>query len=680
MRARTPPPRQDGPAFRVASAPGRRDTFSNPITPVQNRPLDHGFISIAAVSPRLRLADPAGNVPLLESALSTAAEQGASLVLLPELCLTGYSCGDLFNQETLLRESNAALHRLAAFAGKLGVAAVVGLPVADGGRLFNGAAFLADGKIVGIVPKTHLPNTGEFYEQRWFASARVWDKKSVLIDDLEVPMGADLLFRAANFPECVVGLEICEDLWSVEPPSGAQSLAGATLLLNPSASDELLGKARYRRDLVAQQSARCMAAYAYASAGANESSTDLVYGGHCLVAENGAVLGESERFLFGDSMVISQVDVQRLNHERRRNSTYFGAKSATSFRTLDFMLGVPFGATPKLKRRFSPHPFVPADTAARDEHCREIFSIQATGLARRIRHTHAKHLVLGLSGGLDSALALLVTVEALDRLGIDRKGLVCVTMPGPGTTERTKNNALKLAELLGVTLREIPIDEAVALHLRDIGHPEGQHDVTFENVQARERTQILMNVAGALGGFVVGTGDLSEAALGWCTFNGDHISMYHVNIGVPKTLVRHLVTWAAHARYVGEARTVLEDVVATPVSPELLPPAADGTIAQETELIVGPYDLHDFFLYHTVRNGFRPRKTLWLAEHAFAGKYDEATLRKWLKLFLRRFFTQQFKRNVMPEGPKVGSVALSPRGDWRMPGDAFADAWLRELE
>lgn len=645
-----------------------------------NRPLEHGFISIAAVSPRLRLADPAGNLPLLEASLSAAAEQGASLVLLPELCVTGYTCGDLFNQDALLREAARVLHQLAAFAGKLGVAAVVGLPVADGGRLFNCAAFLADGKIVGLVPKTHLPNTAEFYEQRWFASARVWDKTCVTLDDREVPMGADLLFRAANHPECVIGIELCEDLWSVEPPSGPLALAGANILLNPSASDELLGKARYRRELVAQQSARCIAAYAYASSGANESSSDVVYGGHCLVAENGALLGESERFLFGESMVISQVDVQRLNHERRRNSTFFGARPATRPRTLDFMLGLPFGASPKLRRRVHPHPFVPSDTAARDEHCREIFSIQAAGLARRIRHTHTKSVVLGLSGGLDSTLALLVTVEAFDRLGFDRKGLVCATMPGPGTTARTKNNAVKLAELLGVTLREIPIGDAVALHLRDIGHPEGRHDITFENVQARERTQILMNLAGSLGGFVVGTGDLSESALGWCTFNGDHMSMYHVNIGVPKTLVRHLVTWAAHARYIGDARAVLEDVVDTPVSPELLPPAADGTIAQETEAIVGPYDLHDFFLFHTVRNGFRPKKTLWLAEHAFAGKYDEPTLRKWLKVFLRRFFTQQFKRNAMPDGPKVGSVALSPRGDWRMPADAHPDSWLRELE
>ena len=644
------------------------------------RPLDHGLITIAAVAPKLRLADPAGNVALIEAALTAAAEEGASIVLLPELCVTGYTCGDLFNQDTLLRDSVRALRHLAGVAGKLGLAAVVGAPVAVGGRLFNCVAFLADGKIAGLVPKTHLPNTGEFYEQRWFASARVLDTATVNLDCDEVPIGTDLLFRAANHPECVAGIEICEDLWAVTPPSGAQALAGAVILLNPSASDELLGKAKYRRDLVAQQSARCLAAYAYASAGANESTTDVVYGGHCLIAENGALLGESERFRFVESMVISQVDTGRLAHERRRNSTYFGARAETVFRTVDFMLGVPFAATPKLRRRYSPHPFVPSDTGAREEHCREIFSIQATGLARRIRHTHTKNVVLGLSGGLDSTLALLVTVEAFDRLGIDRKGVVCVTMPGPGTTERTRSNAVKLAELLDVTLREIPIHDAVAQHLADIGHPPETYDVTYENVQARERTQILMNVAGSIGGFVVGTGDLSEAALGWCTFNGDHMSMYHVNIGVPKTLVRHLVTWAAQARYVGDARTILEDVVATPVSPELLPPAPDGTIAQETEAIVGPYDLHDFFLYHTVRNGFRPRKTLWLAEHAFAGKYDEPTLRKWLKVFLRRFFQQQFKRNVMPEGPKVGSVALSPRGDWRMPGDAFPDAWLRELE
>ncbi len=647
--------------------------------PVPQRPLEHGFVTLAAISPRLRLADPAGNAVLLESAIAAAAEQGASLVLLPELCITGYTCGDLFRQDALLRDAHRTLHRLAAHTGKLGVAAVVGLPVADGGRLYNAAAFLADGRILGIVPKTHLPNTGEFYEQRWFASARTWERDTVDIDGVSVPMGANLLFRAANHPECVIGIEICEDLWSVEPPSGKLALAGATLLLNPSASDELLGKARYRHDLVAQQSARCLAAYAYASAGANESSSDLVYGGHCLVAENGAVLGESERFSFGDAMLISQVDLRRILHERRSNSTFFGERPAPGVRTVDFTLGVPPAGMHKLRRRIHPHPFVPADTAARDEHCREIFSIQAAGLARRIRHTHAKTVVLGRSGGLDSTLALLVTVEAFDRLGLDRKGIVCPTLPGPGTGARTKSNAIRLADLLGVTLREIDITPAVELHLRDIGH-DGAHDLTFENTQARERTQILMNLAGSLGGFVVGTGDLSESALGWCTFNGDHMSMYHVNIGVPKTLVRHLVTWAAHARYVGDARTVLEDVVDTPISPELLPPAADGSIAQETEQLVGPYELHDFFLYQTVRNGCRPKKTLFLAEHAFAGKYDEPTLRKWLKLFLRRFFQQQFKRQVMPDGPKVGSVSLSPRGDWRMPSDASVRMWLDELK
>ena len=638
-----------------------------------------GFVTVAAASPSLRLGDPAANALLAIQALEKASAEGAEIIVLPELCLTGYSCGDLFGQRTLLQGALKGLGQVAEATTRLGVTALVGLPLEVSGRLFNAAAFISRGKILGIVPKTHLPNTGEFYEQRWFASARVAPVKEINLLGQTVPFGTDLLFQASDLPDCVVGIEICEDLWAVEPPSGAQALAGATLLCNLSASDELLTKAAYRRDLVRAQSARCLAAYVYAAAGAGESSTDIVYSGHGLISENGVVLGESERFRFELSLVVSQIDVDKLQAERRRNSTFFGAPATLQPRVRSFELGHPTGTTPKLRRRFSQHPFVPSDAHRRDEHSQEIFAIQSTGLARRLRHTGARHVVIGVSGGLDSTLALLVLLEAFGRLGLDRKGIIGVTMPGPGTTVRTRMNALKLMEALGVTAREIPIGAAVEQHLADIQHPPGKHDVTFENAQARERTQVLMDVANQAGGFVVGTGDLSEAALGWCTFNADHISMYHVNIGVPKTLVRHLVSWAAHARHVGHERALLEDIVATPVSPELLPPGGDGEIAQQTEMLVGPYELHDFFLYHVIRNGFRPAKVLWLAEHAFPGKYDQTEIRHWLRTFLTRFFSQQYKRSVMPDGPKVGSVALSPRGDWRMPSDAEATAWLAEI-
>jgi NAD+ synthase (glutamine-hydrolysing) len=642
--------------------------------------LDHGYLTLATITPELHLGDVEANTAALKAAARRAASEGAALTVFPELSLTGYCCGDLFYQEALLTAARAALADLAAFTKEIQSALVVGLPLTAQGRLYNIAAFLANGRVAGLVPKTYLPNTGEFYEQRWFSSARVWTGGDTFdLDGTETPFGTDLLFQAANMRECVVGLEICEDLWAAEPPSGKQALAGATVLCNTSAGNELLGKAAYRRDLVIQQSARCIAAYAYANSGPGESSTDVVFSGHGMIAQNGKLIAESERFSFEEAMLVSQVDIRRLLHERRINSTWFGT-AAPKFRRQIFQIETPAGSTQKLRRRISPTPFVPADPARRDENCREIFSIQAAGLARRVRHVGTKSVTLGVSGGLDSTLALLVCVEAFNRLGLDLRGINAVTMPGPGTSKRTHDNSRALTRELGVPLVEIPIHAAFEQHLRDIGHPLDQHDLTYENAQARERTHILMDLAGRTGGFVVGTGDLSESALGWCTFNGDHISMYHVNIGVPKTLVRHLVSWAAKARYIGGAQVVLEDICATPVSPELLPPASDGKISQETEQILGPYEVHDFFLFHFVRVGSAPAKILFLARHAFAGKYEEDKLRGWLRLFIKRFFSQQFKRSVMPDGPKVGSVALSPRGDWRMPSDATAALWLKELE
>ncbi|MDR1498406.1 MAG: NAD(+) synthase [Puniceicoccales bacterium] len=642
--------------------------------------LEHGYLTLATITPELHLGDVTANTAFIKTAAQHAAEEGAALVVFPELSLTGYSCGDLFYQEALLRTAREGLNELAATTIASGVSLIVGLPFVANGRLYNAAAFLSGGRVVGIVPKTHLPNTGEFYEQRWFASGKTWTGgDTVNFNGGEVPFGTDILFQAENMRECIVGIEICEDLWAAEPPSGKQALAGATVLCNPSAGNELLGKSAYRRDLVIQQSARCIAAYAYANSGPNESSSDVVFSGHGMISQNGKLIAESERFSFEETMLVSQVDIQRLLHERHLNNTWFGT-AAPTFRRVPFRLGTPAGGTSRLRRRVSPTPFVPSDPSKRDANCREIFSIQAAGLARRIRHVNTRTVTLGVSGGLDSTLALLVCVEAFNRLSLDLRGILAVSMPGPGTSTRTRNNAARLPRLLGTTPRELPITPAFEQHLRDIGHTPDAPDATYENAQARERTQILMDIAGATGGFVVGTGDLSEAALGWCTFNGDHISMYHVNIGVPKTLVRHLVAWAARERHPGDVGVILDDICATPVSPELLPPTPNGTISQETERIIGPYELHDFFLHHFVRTGAGPKKILFLAQHAFSGKYDPDSIRKWLRVFIQRFFSQQYKRSVMPDGPKVGSVALSPRGDWRMPSDATAALWLRELD
>ena len=634
------------------------------------------YLRLATCVPLVEVAAVAGNVRQTLSSLEEAKRSGAQVALLPELGLTGYTCSDLFFHQHLLDEAVNGLGKIAGACGKLGIAAVVGLPLAVAGRIYNVAAVIgANGKIAGIVPKTHLPNTREFYERRWFASALdLADEAEVNLLGSRIPFGTDLLFPIEDWDECMVGVEICEDLWSVIPPSCEQALAGANVLLNLSASNELLGKVGYRRDLVRQQAARCIAAYAYCSCGPGESTTDIVYSGHALIAENGRLLGETARLSFDPQIAVADIDVGSLLHERTVNNTYRDSPSSRSFRRVSLAIP-PWPKQSGLLRHVDPRPFVPSDPLRRAEHCEEIFNIQATGLIKRLRHTNPKGIVLGLSGGLDSTLAALVAVRAFDLAGMDRTGIVAITMPGFGTSGRTYDNSLALARMLGITLREIPIREAVALHFRDIGHPADLHDVTYENSQARERTQILMDVANQIGGFVLGTGDLSEMALGWCTFNGDHMSMYHVNAGIPKTLVRHLVEWCANEIFRGPESDLLHDIATTPISPELLPPDDNGAIAQHTEDLVGPYALHDFFLFQFVRNGFPPEKILFLAEQAFSPEVSRETIAKWLEMFLRRFFSQQFKRNAMPDGPKVGSVALSPRGDWRMPSDVSASSW-----
>lgn len=639
---------------------------------------EFGLLRLAVVTPELRVADVDFNLDRIKSAALDASSRGASICLFPELCLSGYSCGDLFFQPLLQQQVEGALLDLARFTAGQNLCLVVGAPLEQGGRLFNCALLIANGTLCGAVPKTFLPNRGEFYEQRWFASATERNSDHLLLAGQPIPFGEDLLFQEDSFSELRVGIELCEDAWAVEPPSGSQALAGATLLLNLSASPEVLGKRDYRRQLVASQSARCLAAYAYASAGPNESSTDLVFSGHSLIGEYGQILAETERFSFESQMALADVDLQRLVGERQRNSSYTNASPQRSYRVIGF--GVAFPEIGQLRRPLSRAPFVPAGEAERSERCQEIFALQTSGLAKRLRHTGSQHAVIGLSGGLDSTLALLVTIGAFDRLKLDRKGIHALTMPGFGTTGRTRSNAEKLAGLLGCSLGVVPIDAAVRQHFSDIGHNESVHDVTYENAQARERTQILMDVANQVGGLVIGTGDMSELALGWCTYNGDHMSMYGVNSGVPKTLVRYLVDWCAEYEYEGEISQVLADVCATPVSPELLPPDENGEIGQFTEEVVGPYLLHDFYLYHMVRLHYPPQKILMLAQQAFADDFSDEDLRKWLLVFYRRFFSQQFKRSCMPDGPKIGTIALSPRGDWRMPSDASVALWIKQLE
>ena len=635
--------------------------------------MQDGFVKIAAATPDLRVADCAYNASEIVKQAKQAAAKGAHLVVFPELCLTGYTCGDLFLQRTLLDGALAALDTVRRETAELNAAVVVGLPLVQQGKLFNVAAVLCGGKIEGVVPKQFIPNYSEFYEARHFVSGAgvPFQTISLLGQDTLFAGGEPLVFQCADMPEFTLGVEICEDLWVADPPSTRLAQAGATVIVNLSASDEIIGKASYRRDLVRQQSARLLCAYLYADAGFGESTQDLVFAGHDLIAENGALLAESR--LFDRGVIYADIDVQRLTHERRRMNTF-----VTEQNPMVAALPVHPGANDLTDRTFPRTPFVPASKALRDERCEEILCLQATGLATRLRHTHAKTAVVGLSGGLDSTLALIVLVHAFDMLGLDRKGILAVTMPCFGTTARTKGNAEKLADAYGVTLQTVDIKAAVDQHFSDIGQSKDDLSVTFENGQARMRTLVLMNLANKNGGMVVGTGDLSELALGWATYNGDHMSMYGVNASIPKTLVRYLVAYEAD-RAIGELSDVLYDVLDTPVSPELLPPK-DGEISQKTEDLVGPYELHDFFLYYMLRFGYPPRKIYRIARKTFAGAYDDATIKKWLVTFIRRFFTQQFKRSCLPDGPKVGTVTLSPRGDWRMPSDACAALWLEQAE
>ena len=649
----------------------------------------YGFLRVAAAFPEVALADPGVNSVRISDMIVSLSKKGARLIVFPELCLTGYTCGDLFNQPTLLNAALRQLGFLQQVTKETHVTAVVGLPVRYRGRLYNCAAVIQYGEILGIVAKCYLPNYDEFYEKRWFSSGLELqlpagkEYNTIDIDGHAIPFGINMLFRieSAKF-----GVEICEDMWVPNPPSTAMSVAGADIIANLSATNEVIDKHAFLISLIKERSSRCKCGYVYASAGSGESSSDLVFSGNAIIAEDGQILRKSERFRRGEGFSIADIDVEKLRNTRQRQSS-FGQNDIVlpTFGTEDF--AVTQAEPVNLMRDINPYPFLSSDKVKFDEQCEEIITIQAWGLEQRLLATNCHSLVIGVSGGLDSTLALLVAVKAFDNLGFDRKGIIGVTMPGFGTSDRTHSNAVELMEQMGITHIEINISEAVKLHFKDIGHDINTHDATYENAQARERTQILMDLANKYGGMVLGTGDLSELALGWCTYNGDHMSMYSVNASVPKTLIRPLVRRIAQD-YDSHTRHILEDIVSTPISPELVPTDNQGNIAQKTEDLVGPYDLHDFFIYHLVKEGFPPTKIFMLACKAFAeGPYSDGrptfsreTIKKWLTVFLRRFFNQQFKRSCMPDGPKAGPISFSPRGDWRMPSDAISRLWLSEAE
>lgn len=644
--------------------------------------MQNGFIKVAAAIPSVKVADCSYNVQQIESLIAMAEGKGVEVIVFPELCITGYTCQDLFKQTLLLEQAETSVLMLLDFTRKLDIISIVGVPVVVGDLLLNCAAVIQKGDLLGLVPKTYLPNYSEFYEKRWFASSQDLQPSEIRFAGNKIVVTPQpTLFRTCD--GAMFGVEICEDVWAPVPPSCNLALSGADIIFNLSASDELIGKHDYLKGLLAQQSARMISGYVYSGCGFGESTQDVVYGGNAIAYENGQLLAESERFALDSQLIITQIDVEKIRNERRTNSTYINAQRGHDSRIVNAHTVMPRDF--ELIRDVDPHPFIPK-TNDMEKSCDEIFSIQVAGLAKRLVHTGCKTVVVGISGGLDSTLALLVCVRTFDKLQLSRKGIVGVTMPGFGTTDRTYNNAVNLMKSLGITLREISIADAVKQHFNDIGHDINVHDVTYENSQARERTQILMDLSNQLGALVIGTGDLSELALGWATYNGDHMSMYGVNAGVPKTLIKYLVKFVAMSEDSDETRSILLDIIDTPISPELIPADEAGNITQKTEDLVGPYELHDFFLYHIIRFGYRPSKIFMLARKAFDGSnpevpfYDDETIKKWLTIFLRRFFNQQFKRSCLPDGPKVGSVSLSPRGDWRMPSDASSALWLKGCE
>lgn len=662
--------------------------------------MNYGYVKVASAIPAVRVGDVAYNVEQIENLVIQAEGKGVEVIVFPELSLTGYTCQDLFRQQLLLDRVEQGVMRLMDFTRKLDIIAIVGAPIPVGNLLLNCAVVIQKGHVLGMVPKFYLPNYSEFYEKRWFASAQDLRDMELRYAGNVVNMTADIqLFRTAD--GVLFGIEICEDVWAPAPPSNKLALAGADIVFNLSASDELIGKHDYLKSLLSQQSARTMTGYVYSSCGFGESTQDVVYGGNAMIYENGKLLAEAARFSLEPQIMMTQIDVEKLRSERRGNSTYVNAQRNVKFSLLDKQFGIRIiDAFPKemerefkLERTVSPHPFIPA-MEDMEVSCEEIFNIQVMGLVKRLVHTHAETAVIGISGGLDSTLALLVCVKAFDKLKRSRKGIVGVTMPGFGTTGRTYNNAMELMRSLGITVKEVSIVDAVTQHFEDINHDISVHDVTYENSQARERTQVLMDMANKLNGMVVGTGDLSELALGWATYNGDHMSMYGVNSSVPKTLIRYLVNYVAQREVDDQSAQTLQDIIDTPISPELIPADEKGNIQQKTEDLVGPYELHDFFLYYFLRFGFSPKKIFMLAKNAFIENkskrvklgpndpetYDEETIKKWLRVFVRRFFSQQFKRSCLPDGPKVGSVSLSPRGDWRMPSDAMAAMWMQDAE
>lgn len=651
--------------------------------------MKYGFIKVAAAIPSVKVADTQYNLAEIEKQVIIAEGEGVEIIVFPELSLTGYSCQDLFHQQILLDNIETSVIQLLDFTRQLDITVIVGAPICADSVLLNCALVIQHGKLIGIVPKTYLPNYGEFYEKRWFASSQDLQFQSIYYVGEKITISSDIqLFTTSQGVK--FGIEICEDLWAPIPPSNQLTLAGAELIFNLSASDDLIGKHNYLKSLVTQQSARTISGYIYSGCGFGESTQDVVYGGNGFIYENGQLLAEAKRFEIESQLIISEVDIEKLRTERRSNTTFVNAQRPSVMQRLRANNQLPLqnitACIPAsiqrdfvLTRLVDKYPFIPKGDKLR-EHCEEILNIQVCGLAKRLSHINCKTVVIGVSGGLDSTLALLVATQTFDKLGYDRRGIIGITMPGFGTTDRTYNNAITLMQDLGITIREISIAASVKQHFTDIEHNIDVHDITYENSQARERTQILMDISNQVGGIVIGTGDLSELALGWCTYNGDHMSMYAVNVGIPKTLIKHLVSYVAENGVEDSIKLTLEDIVNTPISPELTPADENGEIVQKTEDLVGPYELHDFFLYYVLRFGFRPKKIFWLAQQAFKEEYADGVILHWLRIFYKRFFSQQFKRSCLPDGPKVGSVSLSPRGDWRMPSDAMPTDWIKDLE